>query len=171
MRKIRGLTREPIESALEAAQELANAAGIALAIVKPLQKTAVSGAAWWLSPNKAIIQLSARFMSDDHLWFSFFHEAAHILLHSKRLIFIEGKGNNETDLEREANEWASNQLIDQGAWKQFAATHPFSASTVKEFAQQQGIAPGIIVGRLQHDGWVDFSQMNHLKVRYRWTDD
>lgn len=171
MRRVRGLTQEPIESALAAAQEWVNAAGIALAIVKPFQNMAVSGAAWWLSPNKAVIQLSARFLSDDHLWFCFFHEAAHILRHSKKLIFIEGKRSNASDLEKEANKWASNELIDQIAWTRFTAMDSFSECPVKKFARQQGIAPGIVVGRLQHDGWLDYSQLNHLKTRYSWTED
>lgn len=84
---------------------------------------------------------------------------------------IEGKGNNETDLEKEANEWASKELIEQGSWKLFNARCSFSASAVKEFARQQGIAPGIVVGRLQFDGLVGFSHLNHLKVRYKWMED
>ncbi len=171
MRTVRSLTREPIGVALERAQTITNAVGVALAIVKPLPRVALSGAAWWPSPQKAVIQLSARYKSDDHLWFSFFHEAAHILLHSKRCIFIEGKDNDQDDLEREANAWAANKLIAKGDWERFAATCPHSASAVNEFADQQGIAPGIIVGRLQHAGFLPYSQLNYLKVRYKWQDD
>lgn len=171
MQGVRNLTREPIEVALKRAQTIINAAGVALSIVKPLPRVTLSGAAWWPSPQKAVIQLSARYMSDDHLWFSFFHEAAHILLHSKRCIFIEGEDNDQDDLEKEANAWASNRLIAQWDWERFAATSPHSASAVKEFADQQGIAPGIIVGRLQHAGFLPYSQLNHLRVRYKWQED
>ena len=62
--------------------------------VQPLPKTALSGAAWWLTPKKAVIQLTARHKSDDHLWFSFFHEAAHILLHSKKDDFVDETNDN-----------------------------------------------------------------------------
>ena len=92
-RKIRSLTREPVDEALEQTARLCNEAGVALALVPPMSKTALSGAAWWRSSRKAVIQLSARHKSDDHLWFSFFHEAAHILLHSKKSVFVdEAKG-------------------------------------------------------------------------------
>ncbi len=117
-KQIRELTREPFHEALEQATALCNRAGVALALVQPLPKTALSGAAWWLSPRKAIILLSARQKSDDHLWFSFFHEAAHILLHGKKNVFIdEFKGEN-TELDEEANAWATNALMaTQTRWR------------------------------------------------------
>ena len=89
VRTIRGLTREPIVEALQRTTGLCNEAGVALVLVQPLPKTALSGAAWWLSPRKAVIQLTARHKTDDHLWFSFFHEAAHILLHNKKGVFVD----------------------------------------------------------------------------------
>ena len=46
-----------------------------------------------------MIQLSARHKSDDHLWFSFFHEAAHVLLHSKKSVFVDELNGGGTDLE------------------------------------------------------------------------
>ena len=87
VRTIRSLTGEEIVEALEKTARLCNEAGVALALVQPLRKTALGGAAWWLSPGWAVIQLTARHEPDDHLWFSFFHEAAHILLHSKKGVF------------------------------------------------------------------------------------
>ncbi len=106
LREIRGLTREPAGVFFPEMRRLCNEAGVALVAIKSLPGTALSGAARWLSPRKALIQLSLRHMSDDHLWFSFFHEAAHLLLHSKKSIFVEGNGGDTTDLEDEANAWA-----------------------------------------------------------------
>jgi hypothetical protein len=68
--------------------ELCASAGVAVVFVGEIGKTRASGAARWLTPTKALIQLSLRHKSDDHLWFSLFHEAAHILLHSKKETFI-----------------------------------------------------------------------------------
>ncbi len=168
VRVIRGLTREPIGEALERATKLCNQAGVALALVQPLPKTALSGAAWWLSSRKAVIQLTARHKSDDHLWFSFFHEAAHLLLHSKKRVFVDETNGDNAELEEEANDWASNTLIPQQAWEQFAATSPLSKSAVTAFADEQGIAPGIVVGMLQHRGLLPWTHLNGLKVRLAW---
>ena len=171
LRTVRGLTRKPIEDALPQAAQLCNTAGVALALVPPLPKTALSGAAWWLLPKKAVIQLSARHKSDDHLWFSFFHEAAHILLHSKKGIFVDEFNSIDTELEAEANEWASNTLIPQPAWERLVAARPRSQHAIQMFAEDLGIAPGIVVGMLQHKGFIPWSHLNSLKVRLTWTTE
>ena len=168
VRTVRGLTREPIVEALQQSATLCNEAGVALALIRPLPKTALSGAAWWLSPRKAVIQLSARHKSDDHLWFSFFHEAAHILLHSKKGIFVDGANGNGAEQETQANEWASNILVPRPAWEEFVATSPRSKQVVRAFADDQGIAPGIVVGMLQHKGVLPWTHLNGLKVRLAW---
>lgn len=175
--EVRGLTREPVDEALARAMKLCNEAGVVLALVKPLPKTALSGAARWHSPRKAIVQLSARHNTDDHLWFSFFHEAAHIILHSKKSVFVNATNRAATnraatnrddeELEVQANEWASNALVPRAAWRRFVATQPTSEVEVQAFANEQGIAPGIVVGMLQHEGVVDWSHLNNLKVRLK----
>ena len=170
IRTIRGLTREPIVEALQRTAGLCNEAGVALVLVRPLPKTALSGAAWWMSPRKAVIQLTARHKSDDHLWFSFFHEAAHILLHSKKGVFVDEANGDDAELEAEANDWASNTLIPTRAWQQFVANSPRSAIAVTTFAEEQGIAPGIVVGVLQHKGLLPWKHLNGLKVRLAWKD-
>ncbi len=171
MREIRGLTRVPIDEALESARQISNQAGVALAAVKPLPRTALSGAAWWLSPRKAVIQLSARHKSADHLWFSLFHEAAHILLHSKREIFVDEADDEATALETEADTWASNMLVSRDEWERFVATAPQSKSAVLAFAEGQGIAPGIVVGMLQRAGHLPWTHLNGLKVRLKWRGE
>ena len=166
--QIRGLTRAPVEEALRQAAALCNRAGVALVPVPPLPRTALSGAAWWLSPRKAIIQLSARHKSDDDLWFSFFHEAAHILLHGKKTVFVDGTNGDNTAIEAEADEWASDILIPRRAWERFAAAAPHGERAVRAFADEQGIAPGIVVGMLQHRGLLPWNRLNGLKVRLAW---
>ncbi len=170
LHKIRSLTRMPIDEALIRTRDLSNLAGVAVILVKPLPETSLSGAARWLSPRKAVIQLSARHKTDDHLWFSFFHEAAHVLLHGKKNTFVDGPNGATTKLETEANEWASNALVPRRDWKGFAATRPRSTHAVQSFADRQGIAPGIVVGMLQHERILPWTHLNGLKVKLRWLD-
>ncbi len=110
-------------------------------------------------------------MSDDHLWFSFFHEAARLPLHSKKNIFVEGNGAGTSELENEANAWASNFLVPRARWEALKATMPRSKAEVLVIAQEQSIAPGIIVGMLQHDGVVPWANLNGLKRRFQWIGD
>ena len=141
LRQMRGFTQASLSEALEKVQQLCNESGVVLALVKPFPKTALSGAAWWLTPRKAVIQLSARHKTDDHLWFSLFHEAAHILLHSKKRVFIDGTKANEeaTDIETEANQWAANFLIPPNDWKQFVTTSPYDESAIRQLAEEHQV--------------------------------
>src|SRR5439155_25054535 len=113
--EIRDLTMwDDVGTAADRLVELCASAGVAVVFVGEIGKTRASGAARWLTPTKALIQLSLRHKSDDHLWFSFFHEAAHILLHSKKETFIhEGQNGPHPveELELEADAFATNGLI------------------------------------------------------------
>ena len=169
LRQIRRLTRDPVREAIAESRRFCNNAGVALAPVKPFSKTRLSGAAWWLSPQRPVIALSARHKTDDHLWFSLFHEAAHLLLHSKRDVFLDGARNDEGDLETEANEWAADFLIPDDDWRRFVDSGAFDRVSIRRFANEQEIAAGIVVGRLQHAKRVPWSNLNDLKTRLEWT--
>lgn len=169
--QVRTLTRESVPESLDKARQLCNDAGVALSLVKPLPKTRLSGAAWWLSSHRPIIALSARHRTDDHLWFSFFHEAAHLLLHSKRSVFLDGPDGGDDETEAEANEWAANFLVPRKDWQRFIVEGVFTAACVREFAEEQGVAPGVLVGRLQSQGILPWNRLNSLKVRLSWADE
>lgn len=170
LKQVRRLTRAPVPGSIQEARRLCNGAGVALSLVEPLSKTRLSGAAWWLSARHPIIALSARHKTDDHLWFSLFHEAAHLLLHSKKNVFVDGTDGNGDGLENEANVWAAESLVPRDAWHRFVAAGDYREPNVRRFAQAQGIAPGIVVGRLQHERLLSWSRLNGLKVRLRWAD-
>ena len=143
-------------------------AGVALVFVPELPKTHTSGATRWLTRDKALIQLSLRYKTDDHLWFTFFHEAAHILLHGKKTVFIED--NTKSDLlEKAADKFALVTLISPADYKSFLKKGDKSTPAIKRFARSQGIAPGIVVGRLQHDKYLPHSCGNDLKQKYVWN--
>lgn len=170
--RVRALTHGDVPGSIEEAARLCNESGVALALVKPLPKMRLSGAAWWLSPRRPVIALSARHKTDDHLWFSFFHEAAHILLHGKKVVFVDGADSLDDDIEVEANDWAGNFLVPRKSWGKFLRGGAFSGNRVRRFAEEQGIAPGIIVGRLQHENRLPWQNpLNSLKVRLDWADE
>ena len=115
--RIRTAVRRPDGSTWKLARELCQAAGVALVRVESLPQAAIAGAARWLTPRKALIQIGGREQAADRLWFTFFHEAAHLLLHSKKVVFVDPEGmgcavdNGETDaIESEADEWAAGLL-------------------------------------------------------------
>ena len=168
LKSIRSLTADRTNQSVSEAQRLCEEAGVALAIIKPFPKTSLHAATRWISPRKALIQLTARHLGDDQLWFSFFHEAAHVLLHGKRQIHVR-TDENQTDKEEEmANRWAADFLIPRGAWRKFSDARSFDAGDVCAFAEAQGISPGIVVGRLQHEEKIPYNHLNDLKTKLEW---
>jgi len=151
-------------------QALGARCGVAIVFVPELPQSRACGATRWLGPNKALIQLSLRYRTNDHLWFTVFHEAGHIMLHGKRGTFVELEGGaGPTAQEAEADRFASDYLIPPGDLDRLLTERPFSVAKLREFAADIGIAPGIVVGRLQHDRYVPFNTFNQLKIRYAWT--
>jgi len=173
LNEIRILTSEPPNAYQDRIRELCASAGVATVFIPELPNTRVSGATRWLSPSKALIQLSLRYKTDDHLWFTFFHESGHILRHGKKQVFIDGveKGQKKSgDMEGEADRFASSFLIPDEQYKAFVIAEDFACSSIRLFAEELGIAPGIIVGRLQHDGHLAFNICNSLKQSLGWVE-
>ncbi len=167
LKDIRELTLETVpEVFIPKLQEICAAAGVAVVFVPEIPKTRVHGATRWMK-DKAIIQLSVRYKSNDHLWFTFFHEVAHILLHGRNDIFIECD-INKNEKELEADNFSQNFLIPSAEFRHFISSGHFTLNTIQRFAQSINIAPGIVVGRLQHDRLLKPSFCNELKIRYKW---
>lgn len=152
-------------------RQMCAACGVAVAFVPQLPKTRVSGATRWIKPDKALIQLSLRYKTNDQLWFTFFHEAGHLVQHGKRDMFIDLEVPQEDKSEAEANAFAADMLIPPDAWRRFLATRDYRAkAAIRAFAKEVGIAPGIVVGRLQHEKRIPQRNCNDLKVRFHWAD-
>ncbi|MEU6653331.1 HigA family addiction module antitoxin [Streptomyces sp. NPDC046900] len=169
--KLRALTLAEQDTWIEDLPRLCAEVGVAVVFVPALPKTRVSGATRWLTPEKVLVALSDRFKKDDQFWFSFFHELGHVLLHGKRLTFMDDSDNfssskvHEDPDEDEANEFAANTLIPlpyTADYQQLRAK-PMPFSRIEAFARRVGIAPGIVVGRLQHDDALDWKYGNNLK--------
>lgn len=165
--EIRHLTNEQPEKFITEIQNLCAQSGVAFVLVPELSRSGVWGATRWLSSTRALIQLSLRYKTNDHLWFTFFHEAGHIVKHGKKTPFIES--DNYTDeLEKEADEFAKDILIPEERYQKFINHGRLSGLRIRRFANEIGIHPGIVVGRLQHDKLVPFRNFNKLKIKYTW---
>lgn len=171
LQRLRSLTseRDPKVFAPELVARCARH-GVAVVFVPAPPGCPASGATKWLTPEKALLVLSLRHKTDDHLWFSFFHEGFHLVLHGKKLVFIEGLDGLDAAHEHEANVAAANLLIPPAQAVRLAGPWPDKATVVR-WAQEWGIAPGIIVGRMQHQNLLPQSHLNGLKVRYTWAGE
>jgi addiction module HigA family antidote len=173
LQQIRALTRAEPEVWYPKAIELCAAAGVALVFVHELPKTRASGAAKWLSPSKAMIALSLYGKRADIMWFSLFHEAAHILLHGRRDQFVDdadhpGRGS-EDEREEEANAFARDFLIAPADYDVIRQAHKNSKRVISRFAESIGVDAGIVVGRLQHDKFLAPNYCTELRRGIDWT--
>jgi HTH-type transcriptional regulator/antitoxin HigA len=185
--ELRRLTRKAVPDAIQAVQAICGAAGVAVVWVPELEHTGISGCARWLTNRKALIALTLRYKTDDQMWFTFFHELGHLLLHRKRLEFIlDNAVETLTDKfvdpqmqkeEEEANRFASDTLIPPEKLATFLGEKNLRSEAVFKFSEDIGIGPGLIVGRLQHEGVLAPHQGNAFKQKLAWktadeaTDD
>lgn len=143
-------------------------AGVRFAIVRAPKGCSVSGAVRVLADGTPHIQLSFRYLSDDQFWFSLFHEIAHLLLHYDKMPILENTEQTEEQYEQEANEYAAKITVPT-SYREELLSLEGSRFPIIEFAKKVGVAPGLIVGQLQHEGIIGFHQMQRLKRRFSWT--
>lgn len=167
--ELRGLTRLHPHEWHPRLVELCAEAGVAFVVMDTFKGARANGATRWLTPRKALVQLSLRYAWEDIFWFTFFHEAAHVLLHRKKDFFLEGltpsgdeSADQWEDLEREADLFASQMLIPR---EREAELVTLEIKEIPAFAEELGIAPAIVVGRMQHEQHLPFSQGNELRRR------
>ncbi len=168
--EMRNLTQESNPSIfLPRLEELCAESGVALVVSPAPKGCPASGVTRWLTPEKALIMLSLRYKTNDHFWFTFFHEIAHLLIHGKKMLYLELAGEPLDDVaETEADLWASSFLIPKTYEKQLKAL-ACNSEVISTFAKNLGIAPGIVLGRLQKEGIVPWgTNINQLKIRYAW---
>lgn len=146
--------------------------GVALVYTKNLPKAPISGVSRWYR-NKPLIQLSGRYKTNDHFWFTFFHEAAHIILHGKKDIFLENLEGAEIDhdKETEANEFAARILLSDSEFQEIIDSASFSEESIRYFSDRFRTPAGVIVGRLQHLRRIPFSVANQLRYKIELFSD
>lgn len=144
--EIRSLTRERPAVFEPEMKRLCAESGVAVALVREMKKVPWNGATRWLRPKKAMILLSLRGKGEDRFWFSFFHEAGHVLYDSKKDLLINN-GSHDDPREERANKFASDILIPSRYDPAIQKIR--SNAEIISLANQLGICPGIVAGRYQ----------------------
>lgn len=176
--ELRRQSRRGADEIMETVQKICAAAGVVVVWVPELPGTGISGCARWLSEGRALVALTLRYKTDDQMWFTFFHELGHVLLHRRRRSFI--LDNAAEDLsdrivdpqmqkdEDEANRFSADTLIPPDALAVFIKKSDFGNDAIHAFSEELGIGPGLVVGRLQFEGLLAPHQGNKLKQQLGW---
>lgn len=137
--------------------------GITLVIEKHFKRTFLDGAAM-LDGNQPIVALTLRHDRIDNFWFALLHELAHVAKHLKpeAPIFIDDldRANSES-VEEEADAMAQEALIPEKRWRTAKVRKTLSAEDAIAFADEIGVHPAIVAGRLRHEK-KNFRLLSHL---------
>jgi len=139
-------------------QALSLQAGVKVVHTPCLPKAPINGSTRWLN-DTPFIQLTGRYKRNDVFWFTFFHEAGHILLHGKKDIFLENMEYPDRDNEKEleANDFAVKWTLSKEEEAEILRLKVISEEDVVTFANKFKTHPAIIIGRLQHDKVIPYS--------------
>lgn len=160
---IRKMTQETPEVFCGELGRLLADCGIAIVFLPHIGGSFLHGATFY-DGSKIVMGLTVRGKDADRFWFSLFHEIAHIIFGHI------GQPNGTPDADESAADvFAKETLIPRGAFDSFAAKKDFSKSSIVQFANEVGIDAGIVVGRLQKEGCIEFSWYNDLKTKYEIT--
>lgn len=139
-------------------QALCLQAGVVLLFTPKLPKVPLSGSTRWLN-NTPLIQLTARYKKNDNFWFTFFHELGHIILHGKKYISLENVDFTDADpiKEEEAHQFAIKHTFTKEQEKEVLQNHSITEQDIIDYAEKFNTHPALIIGRLQHDGYIHYS--------------
>ena len=159
----RGLTLKEPDDFYPEMERLCAECGVALVLVPYLSKTYICGATIWRH-NKAILALSVRGKRADVFWFTFLHELAHLINHSSKEFHI----SFDNESEDEADDLASNYLISEEQYRNFIERYDYKDKTqIVNYSHKIGIAPCILLGRLQYDKLIGYQYYNDLKPSFK----
>ena len=147
-------------------KKIFNECGIIFELVKHFTGAPVQGFIE-RKDDRIILCMTIRQSYADIFWFTLFHEIGHILNGDIGYNRIDYYLEND-DVEKEADSFASNYLINKKAYEKFLLEKNFSQSNIEQFAKSQEIKPFIVIGRLQKEGIIKYNMYNDLKIRYKW---
>lgn len=168
--ELRNMTIQKPEEFLPRMRGIFAECGVAFVLLPHLKNSGINGAVKWVSEDRVVLAMNNRGLDADKFWFSLFHEIKHVLQQKIKMVFIsssiEEMMNINNKLEQDADNFATNYLIPPSELRRFAPTKFTSDDEIIAFAKSIGIHPGIVAGRLQHEGIIPPNRCSKLKEKY-----
>lgn len=162
----REMTRKDLNEVFPEMQRLCAECGVVLILIPYLPKTYICGATIWKN-DKVILALSGMGKRADGFWFTLFHEMAHLINHSGKQSHISYDNENEED---EADLEARNYLISEEQYKFFINNYDYRVKdNIVKYSEEIGIAPFILLGRLQYEGLLGYQNHRDLLIPFEIT--
>lgn len=156
---------------LQRLREACVGVGVSITTARAPDGCRASGASWFDANGRPVIHLSFRHLTEDHFWFTFFHEAAHVILHGQTHIDGEEvdalRADTETQ-EDEANSYAQDILLPDDIRQDLLDRQVLSAKAIMQAAKAAKVTAGVVVGQLEKNKAIQHGKFSFLKHRYRW---
>ena len=167
---MRSMTLKDPQEFVPRMQEIFSQCGVVFILLPHLKNSGVNGAVKWVSNERVVLAMNTRGAYADKFWFTLFHEIKHILQQKVKTVFISGDSKElavlNKELEDEADKFSSDYLIPPKELKRWSPNKYVSDREIVDFAQSIGIHPGIVVGRLQHEGIIGENRYVNLRRKY-----
>jgi HTH-type transcriptional regulator/antitoxin HigA len=164
LKEIRAMVRTHPEDFALKLQQFCSSVGVAIIFTATIPKAPISGVARWVG-GTPLIQLTDRYKSNDQFWFSFFHEAGHILLHGKKDVFVEDLKEYELNAQKEieANNFSNKWLLPENIMSELPDN--ITEKDIRQLARKYNTHTAIVLGRLQRLKILPYSFGNKLKLK------
>ncbi len=150
-------------------QEILAECGIAFQVVQNFRGAPVQGFIKETADGRLILCLTIRGKRADRFWFTLFHEIAHILNGDNKIRFVDFD-SVQGKAEQLADQYASDTLIAPEKYREFVLSRDCTSwDRITSFAEDVDVKPFIVLGRLQNDGYLDWSDYPDKVVRYEWA--
>lgn len=166
---LRSLTLKDPKTMSEELTSFLSKCGIKLVILPFLSGSNTSGVTKWI-PNENCVMVAVNDCGKDadRIWFSIFHELGHAIKNHKRHMTISySKENVQDEEEIEANNFASNSLLNKNDYEEFVNRKDYTINSIFSFANKEGVAPFIVIGRLQKDKLIGWDMYQNYKPKYQ----
>ena len=169
--EIRSMTLQNPDVFLPRLREIFSECGVAFVLLPYLKNSGINGAVKWINQDRVVLAMNNRRLSADTFWFSLFHEIKHVLQQKTKTVFIRSNTHEMREinnrLEDEADTFAENILIPAQAFYRFHPSKYTSDAEIVAFANQVGVHPGVVAGRLQHERIIAPNRCSALKQQYK----
>ena len=161
---IRALTTTEPSCFCDEIRTLLARCGVAIVFLPHISGSFLHGATF-TDGGHIVLGLTLRGGYADMFWFSLFHELGHIICGH-----LSDNTSNSEEKEEEADRYAQSALIPDKQYHEFIGRESFSKGEITYFSSMIGIAPWIVLGRLQKENHVPYDWHSSLKVKYKFAD-
>lgn len=167
--KIKAAMFGNINKGIQEIQGILSECGIAFQVVKNFRGAPVQGFIKGTSDERLVLCLTIRGKRADSFWFTLFHEIAHIINGDYKTRFVDFD-SVQGEKEQVADQYARDVLIPPNEYHEFILSKDCTSwRGITAFANNVGVKPFIVLGRLQNDGYLDWSDYSDKIVRYKWA--